>query len=180
MKYKTYQKPTDQQTNASRAGFGLAETLVAIGLFSIIVTIAVGGFSRALRSQRQAAALLLANSNVSITIEQMAREMRTGYNFTPGTGISEMSFTNARGERIYYKSEDNAVQRKIGLGSYEKITADNVVVQHLGFDLSGYQSGDGKQPRVTVTLGVSTKEVDLSGNIINLQTTISPRLPLDT
>jgi|SRR3989344_2905031 len=175
----------------ARRGFGLAETVVAIGLFSIIVSIAVGGFSRALRSQRQAAALLLANSNVSITIEQVAREMRTGYGFSPGGQIDKVSFTNAKGSKIYYRrAESGAIQRAAVCGSclanesdYQNITADNVDVKYLGFVVDGHQSyalGDRRQPRITISIGVGAKDVDLSGNVIDLQTTISPRLPLDT
>jgi len=67
--------------NNSRAGFTLIEIMIAIVLFSIMVAIGVGGLTVAIRSQRQAAALLGAQSNVSLAVEQMAREVRTGYLF---------------------------------------------------------------------------------------------------
>lgn len=63
------------------AGFTLIETIIAIGLFSVLVAIGVGGFTTALRSERQAGSLLGAQSNVSLAVEQMAREIRTGYLF---------------------------------------------------------------------------------------------------
>ncbi len=47
----------------SRAGFTLVELLVAIALFSIAVSVAVGGFVRVLRTQRQIVALIAANSS---------------------------------------------------------------------------------------------------------------------
>lgn len=173
-----------------RGGFGLAETVIAIGLFAVIVSIAVGGFSRALRSQRQAAALLLANSNISITIEQMAREMRTGYGFLPGGTISQVSFVNARAKKVYYRLNAEAIERAAvceacvaNESDYQKITADNVSVKYLGFVVDGHQSyasGDRRQPRITISIGVAAKDLDLAGNTINIQTTVSPRLPLDT
>ncbi len=61
-----------------RKGFTIVELLVAIALFSILVTIGVGGFVNALHTQRQVAGLLAAESNASVTLEQMAREIRTG------------------------------------------------------------------------------------------------------
>ena len=64
-----------------KKGFTLVEVLVAIALFSIIVAISAGGFTIALRTQRQLAALISAQSNVSLAMEQMAREIRTGYLF---------------------------------------------------------------------------------------------------
>lgn len=166
-----------------RSGFGLAETLIAIGVFSVIVSIAVGGFSRALRTQRQASALLLANSNASITIEQMTREMRTGYNFSR-PGSEQINFTNAKGASVsyLYDSADGSVKRRAGgSGSWDKITADNVTVKYLAFLLQGEGAypGDKNQPRVTIVMSIAAKDADLSGNVINLQTTISPRLPLD-
>lgn len=64
-----------------RSGFTLIELIVAMGLFAVIVTIAVGGFANAIKAQRQAAALISTNSNVSLAIEQMMREMRTSADF---------------------------------------------------------------------------------------------------
>ncbi len=60
--------------------------LVTVGLFTIIIAIAVGGFTNAIRTQRQVSSLISAQSNVSLALEQMSREIRTGYYFchTPG------------------------------------------------------------------------------------------------
>lgn len=163
-------------------GFTLVELLVSIGLFSVITSIAVGGFVGVLRSERQAAGLLAANSNVSLSIEQMAREMRTGHRFCTLRSclLSELNFENARGENISYRLENGAIERQVNAGVYQKITADNVDVKYLKFYLQGREVGDGEQPRITIALGVSSKEPGLSGNIANLQTTVSARLPLDT
>jgi prepilin-type N-terminal cleavage/methylation domain-containing protein len=165
-----------------RKGFTLIELLVSIGLFSVITSIAVGGFASILRSERQAAGLLAANSNVSLSIEQMAREIRTGYNFCTLRSclLSELNFRNARGEDVSYRLEGGAVERRVNAGVYQKITADNVDVKYLKFYIQGREAGDGEQPRVTIAIGVSSKEPGLSGNIANLETTVSARLPLDT
>jgi len=66
---------------ANQKGFTIIELLVTIGLFSTIVAIGIGGFANALHTQRQISLLLAAQSNVSVAIEQMSREMRTGYLF---------------------------------------------------------------------------------------------------
>ncbi len=69
-----------------KKGFTLIEMLVTVSLFAIIITIAVGGFTNAERTQRQVTSLISAQSNVSIALEQMSRDIRTGYYFchTPG------------------------------------------------------------------------------------------------
>jgi prepilin-type N-terminal cleavage/methylation domain-containing protein len=64
-----------------KSGFTLIELLVAIALFSIVVAIATDGFVNALRTQRQVASLISTESNVTLVLEQMAREVRTGYLF---------------------------------------------------------------------------------------------------
>jgi prepilin-type N-terminal cleavage/methylation domain-containing protein len=70
----------------TKKGFTLIELLITVGLFTIIITIAVGGFTNAIRTQRQVSSLISAQSNVSLALEQMARQIRTGYLFcnTPG------------------------------------------------------------------------------------------------
>ena len=60
--------------------------LVTVGLFAIIITIAIGGFTNAERTQRQVSSLISAQSNVSLALEQMSREIRTGYLFCHDPG----------------------------------------------------------------------------------------------
>jgi prepilin-type N-terminal cleavage/methylation domain-containing protein len=67
--------------NYSKSGFTLVELLIAVGLFVIIISIAVGGFINALRTQREVSSLIATQSNVSLALEQMTREIRTGYLF---------------------------------------------------------------------------------------------------
>jgi prepilin-type N-terminal cleavage/methylation domain-containing protein len=64
-----------------KSGFTLVELLITIALFTIIVSIAVGGFTNALKTQRQVSSLIATQSNVSLALEQMTREIRTGYLF---------------------------------------------------------------------------------------------------
>lgn len=70
----------------AKKGFTLVELLVTIGLFSIIVAIAAGSFTNALRTQRQVALLISAQSNAGLSLEQVAREIRTGYLFCDNPG----------------------------------------------------------------------------------------------
>jgi len=122
-------------------GFTLIELIVAIGLFSILVAIAAGGFTNALRTQREVAGLIAAQSNAGLAIEQMAREARTGDEFchtptlpnteptTPGQvtcsckfalvgsgpdslwTCSDLDFDNADGEEVNYSLANGALMR---------------------------------------------------------------------
>ena len=173
----------------TRNGFTLVELLVAIGLFSVTVAIAAGGFVSALRTERQTAALVSANSNVSLAIEQMARELRTGFDFCVNgqscPDPSVLSFKNVTSQVVTYCLNSGAIWRG-GAGTcagsgFQKITADDVNVQFLKFIPVGSNapgSCDNLQPRVTIALGVSAKELGVQGSV-NLQTTASVRFPLD-
>ncbi|HEX4104217.1 MAG TPA: prepilin-type N-terminal cleavage/methylation domain-containing protein [Candidatus Paceibacterota bacterium] len=65
-------------------GFTLLELLIAIGLFSILTAVAAGGYVNALRTDREVSALISAQSNAGLAMEQIAREARTGYLFCHG------------------------------------------------------------------------------------------------
>ncbi len=70
-----------KKQNSTLTGFTLIELIVAFGLFSIIMAVASGGFVQVIRSYRIATALTATNDSMALTMEQVAREMRTGYNF---------------------------------------------------------------------------------------------------
>ncbi len=174
-------------------GFTLIELVVSMAIFIVILTIAVGGFVGALRSQRQVAALISANNNVSLALEQMAREIRTGRNFCyPSCAAGELAFTNARGELVTYRKSPSGATIERGVSTdggstydFQPITGRNAFVWSLNFFLSG-QGGPadplGDDPsvdrwptRVAIAVSVSAKETGVSEGVIRLQTTISSR-----
>src|SRR5882724_10940227 len=95
-----------------REGFTLIELVVAIGVFGILVTLAMGSITRSLRIQRELSAMIAANTSVSLALEQMAREIRTGSGLCPATCSSdELEFTNAKGDLVAYRMASSAVTR---------------------------------------------------------------------
>ncbi len=183
-----------------KRGFTLIELLVAIALFSIIIAIAAGGFTNALRTQREVAALISAQSNAGLAIEQMAREIRTGYLFChdaagvvtctcPGGvgGIgstwtcTDLNFYNAESANIAYSipAGGGALSRSDSSvsGGAQPITSSNVIVRYLTFTLFGNLEGDHWNPRITISMGVSPNSTDpaVANNVLNLQTSVSAR-----
>lgn len=169
-------------------GFTLVELIVAVGLFLIVVAIATGGFVNALRAQRQSAALTLANSNVSLVVEQIAREIRTGGNFTcpPGRGsggsimtcAGGLAFVNSAGDDVSYCTDDaGGITRSLNqiCSGGERITSDDVNVDYFSVRLAGGASGNLLPQRLTVSLGISPRQAEISGNVMNLETTVSVR-----
>lgn len=179
----------------NKKGFTLIELLVAMGIFVIVVSIVSASFIQALRTQRSTAALMEANDNTSLVLEQMAREIRTGYRFCAkdaplfnldpiytghcnGLADDELAFVNAHEEEASYRFENEAIWKKtsvLGVSTDKKITADNVKINYLNFILIGNDADDGLQPRITISLSISPTSRDVKDVKINIQTTISPR-----
>jgi len=167
-------------------GFTVIELLVSIGIFSVVMSIAMGGLTQALRSQRQAAAFIAANSNMSLALEQMVREIRVGQELRYATAAecpsdpsgSGLSFKRLRAgssvEVIYcFDAGNKTITREEGGVSVQPIVADNVSVEGLTFTLLDDPL---YPPRVTIVVEVAPKEATVRGNRIFLQTTASVRL----
>jgi prepilin-type N-terminal cleavage/methylation domain-containing protein len=180
-------------------GFTLVELLVAIGIFSILMAVGVGGFVHALHTQREVAALIATQSNASIALEQMAREIRTGYLFcndpnnngNPNPTCSSACFVNGsvwtcNGLLDFYNANTQNVDYTLGAGALDRsqgggvaipITGDNVDVTYLTFTLFGNTEGDHWPPRITIAMGVAPNSTDpaLASDVLNLETTVSAR-----
>lgn len=160
--------------------FTIVELLVAMGLFVVLIGISTGGFIKALQTQKAIVGLMEANDNANLALEQMAREIRTGYNFSK-ISDTELQFVNQRNEVVWYRLNEEAVERgteKEGVVSqriYKKITADNVKIADFSIvvldkTISGYY-----QPRITISLSVGPTGRYLENILTNFQTTISAR-----
>lgn len=112
-------KKLSSKQNAFRGGVTLVEFLIAFGIFTFLITIASGSFVRSVRIQRATLQLMSVNDNMGITIEQMMREMRTGYNFCTGAlPLSDARFAG--------KCPDASV----GSSELQFVTAGNVVTRY--------------------------------------------------
>lgn len=189
-------------SNFQKQGFTLIEMLVAVGLFSILFAIAAGGFVSALRAQRQAADLIAAESNIGLAIEQMAREIRTGYLFchnldgTLNTACNfikakvlpnhltydefqNLEYYNANGEKVDYSLSNGTLMRADSAeesGLPQAITATNVNVTSLTFTVfENSQPGAGWNPRIVIDITIAPKDQEVSWDALHLQTTVSAR-----
>lgn len=157
-------------------GFTLMELLVASSLFIIIASIASGAFVQALKTQRNVAAFTAAENNVTQAIEQMAREIRTGSDFSEST-VSQLNFTNYKNERVSYRlAPDGTIGRCAGLfclestSSFTPITSDKVEIKNLKFFYQGIGEPDNLPPRITISISVE----GVKDALVNLQTSVSP------
>lgn len=187
------------------SGFTLVELLVAIALFSVVVAIASSGFVSALRTQRQVASLISTQSNMTLVLEQMAREVRTGYLFCHEAGTTNpnndsnnsdycgctvaasgvwtcnaLDYYNAQGAHVNYSLQNGGLMKSdstAGDPTPQSITGGDVSIKYLEFTLFGNLEGDTWTPRVTIAIGAAPSSSDpaVAGDVLDLQTTISAR-----
>lgn len=162
-----------------KTGFTLVELLVAMGLFLILLGIATGGFVKALRSQKEIVNLMEVNDNVSLILEQMAREIRTGFDFSKPFD-AELRFINANDVVVFYRLNNGVIEKGIGdvpATIYKQITADNVKINNFNITLLGNEPNDNFPPRITISLSVSPKSGYFKdAPVVKIQTTISSRI----
>lgn len=166
----------------SHGGFTILEMMVSLAIFSVIIVIAAGGFIRALRTERQVSAYMNVNSSISLFLEQVAREVRTGQDFCVNgnncASPSDISFLNPSGKRISYCLDRGSIKRSVDsdCGSGQRITGENILVKYLTFVITGNGASDGAPPRVTIILGATSQKQFQLDYELNLQTTVSGRV----
>ena len=163
-------------TPYSVRGFTLIELLIAMGLFLVVLIIASGTFVQPVKSQRAAMELIAVNDNTSLTLESVAREIRTGVEFVIPSK-TELRFTNANGKKVTYQwnDVDASIEKSENGGTFERLTATNVAVKRLVFVGSGLGANDKKQSKITIGLEIGGRSKNLQDTTVRLQTTISPR-----
>lgn len=160
--------------NMAESGLTIIELVVAVGIFSLVIVMVVGIFVLAITTERHITALKKVDDNIRFTIESMAREIKTGKNFSSGASL--LSFTNAKSESVIYRLNANAIEKSSDGGtSYSAVTSSEVTINYLNFYLTGQAGGDGLEPRITITIGATSQVGNKSANL-KVQTTVSQRL----
>lgn len=173
-----------------RSGYTLIELVVGISVFVISVSIATAAFISALRTERAAANLMALNSNTSLMIEQLMREVRTGYDIQSvsesvvcaESGLySRLDFFNSsRGNQVSYRWNDEleslermeCVNNDCSSSEFESLVASDMRVKKMCFDVLNENS----VPRVAVFMTVGSKNPDLDSKSVNIETVVSARI----
>lgn len=173
-------------------GFTLVEMIVAIGLFTIVLFIASSAFLSVLDADRKSRATRIAMDNLNLSLEDMARRIKTGTSYycggtvsSSGTndclspGSSSVAFTEQDGTRTAYRLDLGAIKRTRGVGAELPVTAPEITISNLKFIVSGSTiwdplGRDTDQPYVTILAeGVATEGKVNTG--FNIQTTVTQR-----
>ena len=191
-------KNSSSKKTPKTAGFTLAEMLVSVALFAVVVTVAMGALITVLNANRKAQALQSVMNNLNFALEQMSRDMRVATNYDCGavlpaaptdcSGSSAISYTSHDGNTVTYSyvpfggsAAGGKIVRSISSvngGTAQDITSNDITIQALNFSVTGSSGSDTEQPKIFVTLngyaGGDPGHPETK-TYFNLQTSVSSR-----
>ena len=187
-------------------GFTIIETMIAISLFLIIVTIGMGSLLNANLLHRKSQDMRSIMDSLSFIMEDMSRNLRTGYDYHCSDNLSDLSiplscengggviaFESSDGDpeeasdQWVYKiasldsGETYNISRSVSGGaseSFVQLNPEEVKIDSASsFTVTGAEPGDNLQPFVTIKLiGTITSPKDNVVTPFSLQTSVSQRL----
>ena len=180
-------KNSNKYSSLKNNGFTLVELIVAIGIFLTVVTVASGIFIRSVKTQQFISEIMSMNSNASLALEQITREIRSGFNLKVtdsgsncGTGLGDtLTFNRVRNNTttaVTYKWNQTAsdIERTEGTLPATVLTASDINVSRFCFIVSQIDSAS--PWRLSMFLQVSSNDSSLSNNTVDLETTVSTRI----
>lgn len=165
-----------------KGGFTVLELIVALSVFIVIATLIASIFVRAMQMYRETVAFSTALDTAGQVTEQMAREIRTGFEFKVDEFPSaELLFTNAHGEDVGYRLVNGYIGRcktncmDVEPGEEEEffrpMHSDDLYVDKLFFIAGGTEQNDGFPPLVIITYRI----IGPHGAVVDGQTAVSAR-----
>lgn len=180
--------------NHRSQGFTLLELIVSIGLFTIVVTIAMSAYLALISLDRKARATNDLVSNLSFVVESMSRNIRTGTayacggfgsgpNCWGGGGSTAFSFVDDNSQQVTYRlMASGIVGACVGTtvcndSNATPLTDPRIKVTNLTFYTQGVATGDGLQPRVLFTLsGSITPDLKSAPVVFTIESSATQRL----
>lgn len=170
-----------------KKGFTLLEMIVAVGIFTIVLTIAMSSLLNISNVYNESIYFAAVQDNLRFALEKMAKDMRVGTTYDCGGtilipkdcpgGSSILTFKGYSGNVVIYRlnSGNNQIEMSVDDGaSYLALTSKDISVEELKFIVEGAPSGDQKQPRILIQVKASSVFKNKTIKV-NLQTLVSSR-----
>jgi len=163
----------------SKKGFTLVEMVVSLGIFSLVMVVAMGAFLKITEVNKRAQNVKNAVNNVNFTLEAMSRELRTGsdYNLNGSNQVTFIGGYHPNGAPIYYSYRllNSRIQRGTSLAplvsTFADVTASNVTIKAMNFTLV-----DNDYPRLHIFIQAEAGSIERLKTSFEVQTTVSQRL----
>ncbi len=180
--------------NTTSEGYTLVEVIVATTIFIIGIGLVVGVFIQSLRSERMINSIMESNGNASIALEQMMREIRTGYNFATSTQGSGLCFARGLSDKLTFTRyignasttvsfawdtsimsiERDQTDPTTGVISTSTENASTVFINPICFRLT-QQNSTSSPWRIGIFATISPSDPRLQNKAVNVETTVSAR-----
>jgi len=179
-------------------GYTIIETLVAIAIFAVVMTVAIGALVSVIDANRKARAQKLVIDNLTIAIESMTRSIREGSTYHCGSGGTITDVQLCPGGSSFlalepyggspYVNSDQTVFRLSGEGierstdggtSYVGMTSPDITIEDLTFYTVSYGAA-GETPKVLVTITGHYEADGKTSAEFFVQTTISEQSAVTT
>jgi len=181
-------------------GFTLIEMMVALSLFTVVITVSLGSLLSIIDANKKSQAIQSLMTNLNFVMDDISRNARVGSNYHCSDATNALDVTMVRncpsGDTLFAfeptrgnpsSPTDQVVYRFVNSGtgiekssdggsSFVKITSSNITLDQMKFFVVGALSGDSQQPRVVIVMkGVAGVEDKIKTNF-NIQTTITQRI----
>ena len=179
-------------TLGEQKGFTLIEMMVAISLFTIVMTVALGSLLTLIDSNKKAQAIQTLMTNLNHVVDDISRSARTGtaYHCAPASNLSNLSnpsdcpsgqglfaFQSSEGDQIVFRLRDSRVEKSTNGGStFIPVTAEEIEIENLSFYVSGAPGGDSEQPRAVIVMSGRISPDTKTETDFTIQTTVTQRL----
>lgn len=190
--------------NKLESGYTIIETMIAISIFLLVITVGVGSLLNAHLVNKKSQNMRSILDGLNFSMEDMSRNIRTGYNYhclILGAGVSHLELPqscvgdNGGGYGVAFESGEGDINTlsdqwiyfvnngklfRSTTGDVEnaiQMTPDEVVLNNdsLSFSVIGAEQNDAQQPLVVIRLyGVITSSGQKTS--FSLQTAVSQRL----
>ena len=164
-------------------GFTLIEMLVAVFVFSIVMTISVGAIFSIVSANKTSQALKSALDNLSSALDTMSRDIRYGTAYNP-IGNSTFSFIDKDGNHIIYAFNPTSITNGgdsiykctdyISDNTCSLLTAPEVHITNMNFYVTGAGSSGYTQPSVLMNIS-GTAKAGANPESFNVETMVSER-----
>lgn len=176
----------DSRFRNKKRGFTLIELMTALSLFIIIMTVSMGSILGVFDANRKSRSIKTVMSNLNLTVESMAKDMRYGRNYHCGSSgtitvpqncpssDTFMSFLSSDNTQITYRLNGSTMEKQVGSGDFVPVTAPEVTIDGLNFYALGAGTGNTLQPKIIIKITGHAGTGDSRSNF-TIQTLVSQR-----